>query len=382
MKPEDALRRALHEEAGQLPPPKPEELDAIAGAAARRRLRRLTAVGAACAVVVGAVAFAGGRPGDEPSATDLATRPADSGATSLPAPAPTEPARGDDRPAFAVALSAKGRVVVLDGATSRALQVLAQYPTDGSGRLGGVSLTPDRKTVYYGYGESGLSSDPRCGTGVYRVPVDGGGRPEKVAEGLSPKLSPDGRLLAYAGGGTRFGIRGEQMSCSNVLVIRDLASGAERAWVPTPDDNYFSLGDISSITWAPDSKRLAFEFSYEDSSVLVVDAAAPGGRLEDLRPLVAGQTLFAPAWRSDGRILVRSMCCHPDWDEEDKTLLVDPVSGQATPFTQVEDFAFLDFDSTGRHLLFVKEGENGELFRKSEGENEVFMARDFLEADW
>ncbi len=47
----------------------------------------------------------------------------------------------------------------------------------------------------------------------------------------------------------------------------------------------------------------------------------------------------------------------------------------------VEDFAFLDFDSTGRHLLFVKEGENGEPFRRSEGDR-VLMARDFLEADW
>ncbi len=382
MNPEDALRRALHEEAGRLPAPKPEALDAIAGAAARRRLRRVTATTAACTVVVGAIAFAGTRLGDQPAATKVVTRPADSGATSTTAAVPVSPAQGDDRPAIAVALSRKGRVVVLDGSSSRAVRVLAQYPMDGRGQLRGVSITKDRETVYYGYGDGGLPAESACDTAVHRAPVDGSRAPEKVADGLTPQLSPDGRLLAYAGGGTRFGVKAELMSCSNVLVIRDLSSGAERAWLPTPNDGYFSVGGISSITWAPDSKRLAFEFNYEGGSVHVVDATAPGGRLEDLEPLSAGADLFAPAWRADGQIVVRSMCCYPEWDQPDKTLLVDPDTGHAVPFTQVEDFAFLDFDSTGRHLLFVKEGESGELFRRSEGESAVFMARDFLEADW
>ncbi|MBW3557580.1 MAG: hypothetical protein KY454_11660, partial [Actinobacteria bacterium] len=262
--------------------------------------------------------------------------------------------------------------------TSRALRVLGQYPVEGGRMLRGISLTPDRRVVYFGYG--GWSG--ACENAIYRAPVDGGRPPEKVVEGWSPKLSPDGRMLAYAAAGSRFGINGFLNACSNVLVVRDLATGAERAWLPSANDNYFSVGGISSITWAPDSKRLAFEFAYEETAVYLVESVDSGGRLEDLEPVPGDNDLFAPSWRPDGKIVVGSVCCQPEFDQPRKTFLVDPDARTAVPFTGADDFSFLDFDSTGRHELYVRGGEKGELFRRSDGGVPVFMARDFLEADW
>lgn len=165
-----------------------------------------------------------------------------------------------------------------------------------------------------------------------------------------------------------------------------MSTEAERTWLPTPDDNWFSVGSIRSITWSPDSKRLAFEFSYEGSGVYLLDATAPGGRLEDLSPLRTDESQsddvpLAPTWRSDGKIVVGSICCHPDMDRPQENFVVDPDTGEAARFSQAEDFSSLDFDGTGRHLLYVK-GDKGELFRQTGGDKPVLMANDFLEAEW
>lgn len=386
MNDEELLRQALREEAGQLPAPDPAAVNAIAAAAGRRRLARISAVALACMAVVGVTTFAAVRT-EGGSTTEVETRPADPGdtssSTSTTTSASTTTASGgaseDGRPAFAIGLSRKGRVVVLDSSTSRALRVLAEYPVDGERELRGVSLTADRETVYFGYG----STSAPCGAAVYRVAVDGGSPPQKVADGFSPELSPDGRLLAYAAAARRFATSDEHSPCANVLVIRELSTGAERVWLSPADDNYFSRGEIGPITWAPDSKRLAFGFQYENSGVYVVDANRRGGRLDDLEALRAGDDeLLAPAWRSSGKIVVASICCHPDYEKPRQYLAIDPDTGESAPFAAPGDFVSIDFDTTGRYLLYIGSRDKGDLFRQDEGEPPVSMASDFWEAEW
>jgi hypothetical protein len=84
-----------------------------------------------------------------------------------------------------------------------------------------------------------------AGEWVLAVPL-AGGPVTAVAEGRDPAISPDGRLLAYVTDTDRTG-RPE------AIVVRDLSVGTQKTWAfsSTPPE-------ISSLSWSPDGRFLAF----------------------------------------------------------------------------------------------------------------------------
>lgn len=283
-------------------------------------------------------------------------------------------------PETIVALSRRGRVVLLDSATGKTVRVLAT----GRPVLQGVALAPDGASAYYA-----LSSG--CGEGtLYRVPLDGSAPPAPVAEGVSPAVSPDGRALSYAGPGrpTPDGRPG----CHNAVVVRDLTTGTERIWrYPEDEDHRSALyqdGEFTKLAWAPDSRRLAVTLSYEGDSVSVLDTGAHRDLSDAVEVVVpgGGGDSRHPAWQArTGRLAVVNSafeCCfEDDYTGPPRTLLVDVAKRLS------EDLlppglrpTGLDFDATGDHLLYV---EGGRLYRRSVHEVEpVFVAAGYTAAEW
>ena len=400
---EDLVRSALAEDAGDTTP-SPEAWTRLQGAlAARARRRRLrmgaVVLGAAAAVVAIAAAAAvllGDGPGAERVAVDggradegpvvTTTIPPSDRTTITTFPPPDPPGR----PSVAVAVSEQNRVVVLDTATGRALRVLYQGGTprqDGAGRVQGVSLSPDRRTVWFGV----TGAFERCEEyAVHRVPL-AGGEVERVATGGSPSVSPDGRQLAYAAHGAAHGASpAEATSCLNSVVVRDLDTGAERAWVPT-DDWWDRLSAVDHLTWAPDSRRLAFAQSYEGAAVRIIDTAVPGtitasGSLRVTAPWDWVESLGAPVWLPESdRVAAVGTCCYTDegpHNGETVALAIDPVTGATEELRPLRAGAqSLDVDATGRHLL-VAQAADRQLVMVGPGGEEEVLGQGFDSAVW
>jgi len=278
-------------------------------------------------------------------------------------------------------------VVVLDSATGQTKRVLAPRPeavAGGAVALQGLALSPDRRTVYYAVnGECGHS-------GLYRVPFDGHAPAERIADGISPAVSPDGEKLAYAAPAppTADG----RAHCPNVVIVRDLRTGTERSWRYPDDDEHHSPlyqeGSITEMAWAPDSIRLAYTLAYEGDSVSILDTAQHKDLAETTEVVVpgGGGDSRHPAWQaSSGRLAVVNSafaCCYDDnYTGPPKALLVDPDKRLATnllPAGRRPDA--LDFDATGEHLLFV---DGGALYRQSPGAAPVLVSRGVVSAvDW
>jgi WD40-like Beta Propeller Repeat len=290
------------------------------------------------------------------------------------------------RPPAEIVATEGDAVVVLDSATGTTRRVLAIEPGSGSGgavKLEGIALTPDRRTVYYA-----VAGD--CGTGsLFRVPFDAQGPAKRVTAGISPAVSPDGEKLAYATAGPP--AADGRPRCPNVVVVRDLRTGAERSWA-YPDDRdhgtaLYQESSIVEMAWAPDSNRLAYTLAYEGDSVSVLDTGRDhdlGETLEVVVPGGGGDSRH-PAWQAtSGRLAVVNSafeCCYDDnYTGPPKTLLVDPDQRLSTgllPPGQRPDA--LDFDSSGDHLLYV---EGGALYRQSPRAAPVLVARGITGADW
>jgi len=288
-------------------------------------------------------------------------------------------------PAEIVAIEADA-VIVVDSATGNTKRVLATQPGAGSGgavSLRGVALTPDRRTVYYA-----VAGD--CGNGsLYRVPFDGHAPADRVADGVSPAVSPDGEKLAYAAPAPPT-VDGRPR-CPNVVVVRDLRTGAERSWrYPDDDEHQSALYQESSITemaWAPDSARLAYTLAYEGDSVSILDTSRHKDLAETTELVVpgGGGDSRHPAWQaSSGRLAVVNSafeCCYDDnYTGPPKALLVDPdkrLADNLLPAGRRPDA--LDFDGSGEYLLFV---DGGALYRQSPGAGPVLVTRGVSAVDW
>jgi hypothetical protein len=358
-------------------------------AAHRRRSRQKAAVAGALGATVLATVFAvvmGGRG----TSKDIEVRsPRGVGAPEPPAvPSDSTVVKAGSRsvrPAEIVALS-RTEVVLLDSARGRRLRVLAAHPeaADPAGEvfLEGVALSADHRSAYYAV------AGP-CGEGtVYRVPVDGRAPPERVATGISPAVSPDGSKLAYAAPGGA-GPDGRPR-CDNRIVVRDLRTGAERTWSYPDDPDPLPLyqdGVITRIAWAPDSTRLAFTLSYEGDSVSILDTVVDRDLSESKELVVpgGGGDSRHPTWQaSSGRVAVVNSafeCCFADnYTGPTRTLLVDPdkmLSEDLLPPGKKP--AWLDFDVTGHHLLYV---DGDRLYRRSGSGSPVAVGRGYVAADW
>jgi hypothetical protein len=116
-----------------------------------------------------------------------------------------------------------------------------------------------------------------------------GGPVTTVAEGSQPALSPDGRLLAYW---THTGRRAPRQP--EAIIVRDLSAGTQKTWAFT---SY--LSDITSMSWSPDGRFLAFAgLTYVKNGTVMVRTVQvldprSGGTLDGARPIPLGQRV---AW--------------------------------------------------------------------------------------
>lgn len=331
--------------------------------------RRILSVAPAAVVVVFVVAVL------------MAASPARAPTRVLSVPPASVPVvAGLEMPKTIVSLSETGTVVLLDTTTGNPLRVLARHEP---GSLQGVAIAPDRRSAYYA-----VSSG--CGVGtIYRVDLDGAAVPRRVATGVSPAVSPDGRQLAYAAPGSPLPEGGT--NCHNVVVVQDLQTHTFRSWRYPDDENHrwvlYQGGSFTKIAWSPDSTRLALTLSYEGDSVSVLDIATDGDLSETEEVVIpgGGGDSRHPAWQGSSGLLaiVNSAfeCCFEDnYQGPTRTLLVD------VPNRRSEDLlapgvqpTWLDFDWSGDHLLYV---DAGHLYRRTQQEAPILVAKATNAADW
>jgi len=353
---------------------------------------------AASVVAIGFLAFPGARPespvistgGDTPAMPGGALGDegnADTGVdrtlVSTGRPSPDSPRPGE------IAAISGGSVMMLDGKRGSTVRTLATHEeaaTGGFPYLQGVALTPDRREVFYA-----LAGDCAAAT-IFRVAVDGHAGPESLFPGVSPAVSPDGRKLAYAvatPGRASGGLTDRH--CQNSLVVRDLNTGAERAWrypdTPDFDTPLYRDAVISEIDWAPDSTRLAYTLSFEGDSISVLDTDADTdlGQTEEVVIPGGGGNSSHPAWQATSGLLglfnTRFECCFDDnYTGPPKALLADVEKRLSTPLLPAgRRVTALDFDASGAHLLFV---DSGRLFRRTGTQTPVALATGVTVADW
>lgn len=353
------------------------------GMAAKRPV--LAVAGATTLLALGFLVFQGSRSGS-PVISTSGTQPAvpdtvDPSLVSTGRPAPNGP-----RPAEIAAVSG-GSIVMLDARDGHTVRTLANHTeasTGGFPYLQGISVTPDRSDVLYS-----LVGDCDAAT-IFKVPADGHGKPDAILTGVSPAVSPDGQKLAYAvapPGGTDPAAR----HCQNAVVVRDLATGAERTWryPDTPDyaSALYQDAVISEIDWAPDSTRLAYTLSYEGDSVSVLDTETDTdlGQTEEVVIPSGGGNSSHPAWQAGSDLLgvfnTRFECCFDDnYTGPPRALLVDVDKRLPTPLLPAgRRVTTLDFDASGAHLLFV---DGGRLYRRSFNQAPVGLVTGVTAADW
>jgi len=154
---------------------------------------------------------------------------------------------------------------------------------DGSGMKQLTKGTPDDNDVdpvWSPDGKAILFTSTRGGKpGIWRMAADGA-KPERLCDGDQAEWSPDGTRIVFR--------RGER------LLIRDLASGAEKAL--TPED----WPHCSAPAWSPDGKAIAFAARWDAGNGVYL-VPADGGKPAKVYDK---QGACEPHWSPDGARLV------------------------------------------------------------------------------
>jgi hypothetical protein len=290
---------------------------------------------------------------DDPATTTTTSPPT---TTTPPTTAPTTstttttaPEPEPERPAVAVAVTVDNRLVVVDTASGAIVRTLHQEAEheDGTGRIVSPALSSDGTSVVFSVRQ------PGCDDRIYRVGIDGGAV-ELLAEGSAGALSPDGRRLAYAALRPNPEIEGW---CITVLTVRDLVTGEERSWPPEAN-GWDDITGVGQISWAPDSRRFAYDQFFENSGTLMLDTAAGTTLREAASAVGSGDVERAtPAWMTGDRIAVVTYCCYADEDPNQTGIDLVLAGGRgagdrlARPEHVPRDLAA---DVSGRFLVYVQ----------------------------
>jgi hypothetical protein len=308
------LARAADYGAEAARPPEP--------AAIRRRgrmwrwRRAAVAVAAACALTGGLVVAGTDRlPGPAGSARPIGTAP-----TSFLA-------------------TVGGRVAVVSTASGKVVRYLTHAPA-GHGQFF-FALSEDRDTVWF-------SDVDVCGhSGIYRVSYQGGAavRVDRSANAEALTVSHDGSKLVYH----PLGCHGS----SPAFAVLDLRTGKTRRWA------YSQRGEVlGPMTWSPDGRHLAYIEFFGSGEVRtrawLLDTTGPGKSLAASRPLPPpdkGCEIHDLAWQpGTGRLAISQAC-----PTTHQLVFVDAPGGKVVsrPLRVEQPIAGLDFDPSGRHLLYT-----------------------------
>jgi hypothetical protein len=321
---------------------------------ARGRVRRWFAAGASLVIVLASVVLvavvASGDDADDTSAASITSLPASTvpitafptttvpattqpAVTTSPVPVALDPAVPkttvvvrSDREQLPGRTTTHDHVLLVDTATGRVVRELRDA---GDRQIAGIAVSADGSVVYFAEMQGGVGATADhdvCGPTLYRVPADGG-VPERVAEGIDPAVSPDGRFLAYvANAFSRGGIDGRSTYCGLfAVVVRNQVTGVETVSLPSdehghlPELNFLGAGGLS---WSPDSTRLAYEAGDEGGNAMVIDlatgqtreVAVAGAAEREARDRFgrcadsSGISTSTPRWTAGGDLVVAIWC--------------------------------------------------------------------------
>lgn len=192
--------------------------------------------------------------------------------------------------------------------------------------------------------------------------------------------SPDGRWLAYGRGAGADPGAPEDGCGQDSLVIRDLSSGHERVWPGTG-------GGISSLSWAPDSRRLVFQTVIccdRSTTLFDLDIATNARPVDQIRQLAVSELdanqvfLHDPAFAGAEILLLAS-----DFAPDQRYRVV--TSDGATVTELNEEGESLAADVSGQHLLIALYGSpevNGALMSITRGQPATTLGQGFSSARW
>lgn len=278
----------------------------------------------------------------------------------------------------AVAVTADGRLVVLDATSGEEIRELMDgIPTDDPAK-NDIAVTPDGSQAYVAVPASESGGD----TDIVRVPV-AGGEPEVVAtDASSPAVSPAGTTLAYAehvGDGPGHP--------EPRLVRRDLATGDEVRLAVADADAYFYVSDVS---WTADGQQLAFTDGEINTGVHTI--AADATSMSQARRLGPGEEQADTdlSWSDTAafgrRLAVTETCCDVG-EERWRVIDVDPGDGSRHGTLMGEqrlEAVHLDSNADASALLAVEGGglEGGTLRRWNGAGEAHTVADDVIVAAW
>jgi dipeptidyl aminopeptidase/acylaminoacyl peptidase len=167
-------------------------------------------------------------------------------------------------------------------------RMLTTYQEDDGQQLSALEFTADGRAIVYVRGgppnAAGEIPNPRSDPkGVERaiwiVPVTGG-QPQRLADGVTPAVSPSGKTLAFVRGGQIWSVSIDgRIPAQQLLRMRGRATG---------------------LRWSPDGSRLAFVSHRGDHAwVGIYNVAA--GTLRYLAPSVDVDA--NPVWSRDGKLV-------------------------------------------------------------------------------
>jgi hypothetical protein len=284
------LRDHLEDLARRRPAAEPADVRPLVARTVRRYRRRralkvsAVAVAAATAVAVGLIAL----PAHHRATTQVTTT----------GPTPTSTA-----PSTALIVLRAGHLQVLDAATGKVERTVAIQ--GGTAQLQGpMSIDPAGRTVYltrttYGHSNSNTCVDDT----VVAINVATGDQTTVVDHADDPAVSPDGRLLAY--------VTTAAACRTGNTVVRNLTTGSTRSWDITthPKQANRAAQQITSLTWAPDSRRLAVGSMFDPRSGIQILDTARSRSATNPTTVDAPGASTSPSILPDGRIIaVRPFC--------------------------------------------------------------------------
>jgi hypothetical protein len=190
------------------------------------------------------------------------------------APAPPGPAAA--MPSRVVVWTSRFKIEVLSSRTGSLIRTLAADVAVPQGISGTLAVSA-AGVVYF--------DDARgAGEWVLSVPL-AGGPVTAIAQGRTPAISPNGRLLAYV----TDEVTSNDLTTGGpeAIVVKDLAAGTQKRWAFSSD-----LPDIYSLSWSPDGRFLAFtgtaEVKNETAPIAGILDTRSAGTLDRARPIPLG----------------------------------------------------------------------------------------------
>ena len=212
-----------------------------------------------------------------------------------------------------------------------------------------------------------------------------------VGRGVAPAVSPDGLLLAY-GDDRDPHHDGSWYSCNLDVVVRDLASGEERVYPASRDDEgdrpdgSDHLYGVRLIRWSPDGRTLAVNRSYEGDWIAMLDLAAHA-RLAQAPSLEDEPFAVDSAdWLAYGRLVITTWCCYGEEDHRGRVRLADGAGGWRPLSADDEGAHDVAVDPTRAHVAYVRthpeEATLPELVVRRDLGDPVVLATGYAALDW